>query len=111
MRRFGFLPLYLGWTSVLGIRPDTSLVVWDHEDDREAVRELMDPFLSRMALVAGAKKYPEPHTLIPERPTDSMTCDSCGGTGQLAGLPENVICVCGGLGWLIPNENRTPGII
>lgn len=110
VRRFNFLPLYLGWTSVLGIRPDTSLVSWDHEDERETIHELTNPFLCRMALTAGAKEYPELRVLVPQRPEGAVTCDSCGGTGQLAGVPENVVCMCGGLGWLIPGEKREPGI-
>lgn len=110
VQRLKFLPLYFGWTALLGIRSDASLVRWDHDDDREVIHELRDPFLCRMTLVAGAKEYPELRALVPARTAESVTCDSCAGTGQLAGLPGSVICLCGGLGWLIPGEQREPGL-
>jgi hypothetical protein len=37
---------------------------------------------------------------MPERPHDAVVCPSCHGSGQAA-RPE-VVCECGGLGW-VPN--------
>lgn len=56
VRRFQFLPLYLGWTAVLGVRVDGSLVIWEHEDEaqRDRVRDLDDPFLRGLAAAQGA---------------------------------------------------------
>ena len=107
VRKHGFLPLYLGWVAAIGLRSDGSFVRWDHEDDREVVKPLSDRYLERMALCQGAKKYPELASLIPRRPAQAQDCESCKGTGQIAGLPQ-IICGCGGLGWILPGERQGP---
>lgn len=107
VRRHAFLPLYVGWIATLGIRPDGSFVRWDHEDDDGSVKPLSDAYLQRLAICEGAKMYPELHALRPERPANAVTCDRCGGTGQIRGVPQ-IICECGGVGWLIPGEPRSP---
>ena len=107
IRKHTFLPLHVGWVAVLGIRPDGSLVRWDHEDDREAVKPLADAYWQRMAICQGMRKYPELGTLIPQRPASAQACEDCGGTGQVRGAPQ-VICQCGGIGWIIPNEEKGP---
>src|SRR5689334_16662837 len=83
VRKHAFLPLYLGWVSALGIRPDGAFVRWDHEENPEIVTALLDPYWRRMAVCQGARKYPELGALIPQRPATAQDCDSCGGTGQL----------------------------
>lgn len=105
VRTFGFLPLYLGWVAVLGIRPDGSFVRWDNEDDPENIHPLAEPFLRRLALHEGAKRYPELSPLIPLRPANATDCAMCKGAGSIAGLPQT-ICECGGYGWVIPGEDR-----
>lgn len=107
VRKHGFLPLYLGWVAALGLRPDGSFVRWNHEDDREVVKSLSDPYWERMALCQGAKKYPELGSLIPQRPLQARDCESCKGTGQIEGAPQ-IICACGGLGWMLPGEQQGP---
>ena len=108
VRRFGFLPLYLGWVSTLGIRPDGSMVRWDHEDDPEVIKELDDSFWSRTALALGARKFPELAQLVPNKPPDGLTCDMCAGEGIVRGAGD-LICRCGGLGWIVPGEQAEPG--
>jgi len=108
IRKFEFLPLYLGWVAVLGLRPDGSLVSWDNEDDPEVLKPLSDSYWGRMAICQGAKKYPELVSLLPRRPAEARDCESCKGTGQLEGLPQTIICGCGGLGWIIPGEQQGP---
>jgi len=105
VRENGFLPLYRGWLSVLGIQPDGSYVRWDHEVDPQVFRPVLEGFLQRLAICEGVKEYPELAVLIPERPVTAQTCEQCGGSGTLAALPD-VICVCGGTGWFIPGEPR-----
>lgn len=107
VRRHSFLPLYLGWIAVLGLRPDGSFVRWDHEEDRESVKTLADAYWQRMAICQGTKKYPELNALIPPRPALAKTCVACGGSGLVDGAPL-VICQCGGIGWTIPGEQRGP---
>jgi hypothetical protein len=102
VRGHRFLPLYIGWLAALGICPDGTFVRWD--EDTNAVTPLADGRLRRLAICEGAKKYPELRGLLPNRPPKAVDCDGpCAGTGQIAGLP-NMICRCGGTGWLIPGE-------
>jgi hypothetical protein len=109
VRKHGFLPLYLGWVAAIGLRPDGSFVRWDHEDDREVVKPLSNRYWERMALCQGAKKYPELASLIPERSPQAGDCESCKGTGQIEGMPH-IICGCGGLGWILPDEEQGPSV-
>jgi hypothetical protein len=103
VRRWNFLPLYRGWFSVLGIRPDGSFVRWDNEDDPDVIKPLIEPYLQRLALCQGAKLYPELRALMPERPPEAITCETCIRWNELP-EPPKVICSCGGCGWIIPGE-------
>jgi hypothetical protein len=40
--------------------------------------------------------------VILTRPIDAASCPQCQGKGEFTGPVENVICYCGGLGWLPP---------
>lgn len=93
------LPLYVGWTETAGIRADGTLVRWVTEDVTNT-QELADSTWVNLALVQGAARYPQLRSLIPSRPATARTCDGCNGAGTLPGLPTNVICCCGGIGWL-----------
>jgi hypothetical protein len=105
VQKHTFLPLYVGWIAVLGIRPDESFVRLDLGGNGDEAMTLSNPYWQRMSLCQGAKKYPELCILIPERPASAQTCDGCGGRGQLPGAPQ-LICECGGIGWVIPGESR-----
>jgi hypothetical protein len=107
VRAHRFLPLYIGWLAVLGIRPDGSFVRWNHEDDRSGVTPESHADLQRMAICYGARKYPELRALLPERPAAALTCSACGGTGEVGGNPR-LVCQCGGTGWIIPGEQPSP---
>lgn len=96
----GFLPLYVGWLSVLGVKPDGSFVRWDHEHNPTVVSPI-DGVLRRIAIAQGCKRYPELQALWPERPSSAVTCGVCAGSGR---LPEPWICSCG-VGWRIPGED------
>ena len=120
VRKHDFLPLYLGWIAVLGIRPDGTVVRWNHEDEHggdadNAVPEPENnPYWQRMALARGAKRYPAVAGLVPSRPDEAITCGVCEGTGELPGVEDlemDLICECGGLGWLLEGEPRanSPG--
>lgn len=100
-----FLPLYVGWTAVLGLRPDGSLVRWNIENGDTVPEPLTSPFWSRMALYQGAKLYPEISALLPARPVGARNCAACDGTGAIAGAPE-IVCECGGSGWVVEGESR-----
>jgi len=95
------LPLYLGWTETLAIREDGTLVSWTTEEWPGAREFAADNWIN-IALVHGAKRYPELRGLIPQRPGTAATCDGCNGSGIVNGLPAgtNLLCKCAGLGWL-----------
>ena len=105
IKAHGALPLYSAWTATAGIRPDGELVSWVTEDWTEGVDEFADPSWVNLALVQGARRYPPLKDAIPARPEGATSCDGCGGAGVIPDLPENlknVICRCGGIGWLPP---------
>lgn len=110
VQRHRFLPLYLGWTASFGIRSDGSLVRWEHDESLDSVHELTDEFWRRTALFQGLKRYPELRELIPARPATAVDCHVCKGTGGFLGRPE-LVCECGGAGWVVPDEVRglSPG--
>lgn len=109
VRQHQFLPLYVGWVAALGLRPDGSFVRWDYETDREDVKPLRDAYWQRMAICQGVKKYPELSALLPERPSSAQTCSACGGSGQVSGA-SRIICRCGGVGWIVPDEEWDPSV-
>jgi hypothetical protein len=99
------LPLYSGWTETIAIHEDGVMVRWVTEEWPGA-QELDDRTWVNLALVQGAARYPELRDLIPTRPDNALTCDSCQGAGRIPGLPDNlkqIICGCGGIGWLYPD--------
>lgn len=95
------LPLYVGWVATIGITPKGDIVEWSDDGLRPAESRWVIS-----ALVQGSKQYPALASLIPPRPTTAHTCPDCQGTGRLRipGLAEsvldNVICSCGGVGWI-----------
>lgn len=104
VRASSFLPLYIGWNATLGITSDERIVRLRNEDDPCEPQPVAEPFSQRLAIAQGAKKYPSLITLL-ERPVDAVDCPSCGGVGEIAGAPQ-IVCECGGCGWLIPGEKR-----
>lgn len=97
-----FLPVYLDLTSVLGLRPDGSVIEWACEGDG-AVTVVDEPRWRRLALCQAARRYPALAPLVPDRPPDAITCEACEGAGALRGHPE-LVCACGGAGWRLRDE-------
>jgi hypothetical protein len=56
-----------------------------------------------VALALGSTRYPALAGIRPARPTDAVSCRTCDGSGRIPNVPENVVCACGGLGWLPPS--------
>jgi hypothetical protein len=93
------LPLVLDMGGCFAIRPNGDVVsfAWDTPSD---VRIEEDPRIRNMAIFQGSEKYPTLQPLIPLRPADAPECPQCRGTGKLPEAIPNLICYCGGLGWL-----------
>lgn len=99
VEQFTALPLYIGWTETIGLRPDGEIVRWSTEGDYKVVLPVEDPIWFRAGLIEGAKRFPGLRHLIPSRPADAETCPVCGGVGYPPGLPH-IGCSCGGVGWV-----------
>ena len=99
------LPMFLDFGGCYGVRPNGEIVSfsWDEPYKLEAEN---DPRVRNIVLFQGAKKYPELEELVPARPPDAVECPDCKGTGVFQGLaehgivPQNIVCYCGGIGWL-----------
>jgi hypothetical protein len=102
VRQHRALPVYLGWTETIALRSDGTLLRWSTEDDSPGARELDDASWMTAALVQASRRYPELSRLFPARPADAVTCGQCNGTGSLDLSAEHadILCACGGAGWL-----------
>ena len=99
------LPLALSFDGMLAISPDGDIFSISYDDPID-VQKIDDTRIINLALCQGAKTYSELAWLMPMRPSDAQICPYCHGTGIESlstkhNLP-NIVCYCGGLGWL-PN--------
>lgn len=106
--KFGVLPLIMDMGGCFALRANGEVVsfAWDEPHQLAVVS---DERLRNVALCQGSLKYPELAAAVPRRTPDSIDCPSCGGTGTLpiAGKNvANVVCFCGGLGW-VPSGSAT----
>jgi hypothetical protein len=100
--KFGSLPLILDMGGCYALRRDGEVVsfAWD---EPHGLAVVADDRLRNAAFYQGSLKYPELNALVPARPPNAIDCSSCGGTGTLSlegRSAPNVICFCGGLGWV-----------
>ena len=102
VREFNALPLFVGWTETLGIRADGSLVRWSTESEYSGAQPITKLVDVNLALVSAARRYPGLQHVIPSRPPHATTCTTCGGTGSPAIPSYDLVCSCGGAGWVVP---------
>lgn len=103
-----FLPLYVGWFSIIGIQADSVFVRFD--DDYDRISPLRNGVWQRMAICQGIIRYPVLSFLRPKRPWFALTCSGCKGTGTGPGVTAggaSLICECGGVGWRLPFEDKS----
>jgi hypothetical protein len=86
---------------ISGMRPDGTLVGLGWEDQEPT------PIVSLrwrdLVVLSGARFYAELQPILPRRAPDDRGCPTCGGTGkvELGGKAyADVVCECGGLGWI-----------
>jgi hypothetical protein len=78
---------------------------WEEPDMLEPVTDSpVDAIGANAALALGSVRFPALAGIRPVRPADAVPCTSCDGAGRLTGVPDNVVCACGGLGWLPPSS-------
>lgn len=106
VKKLSALPLYVGWGDTIGLRASGEIIRWPTEGEFVKEWSLDDPISLRMALVQGAKSYPRLSHLVPPRPPDARDCRVCQGTGNFPVPFQNVICACGGTGWLEQDSTR-----
>jgi hypothetical protein len=104
-QRYAALPLFGTLGEVWLLRPDGSL--WRADSETGSRFEPLPVHLHTTALVAGLQRYPWLKQLLPQRPANASSCNSCGGQGRIG--PENTLfChICGALGWRSPNDEPT----
>jgi hypothetical protein len=74
---------------------------WDAPDQLEPVSDRpVDRLGTHAAFAIGSRRYPALAGLAPKRTSGDPACESCDGSGQIPGAPDNMVCACGGLGWL-----------
>jgi hypothetical protein len=101
------LPLYSDIGGVIGIRPDGTLVEWTRDGGGRDVRPVDDRIWVLIALVAGARRYPELQPLLPVRRPGAVDCVCRTIPKCVSGL---IYCgQCGGMGWLATGESGPSG--
>jgi hypothetical protein len=98
------LPMYIDWTCFYGIRPNGEIVVISHEDEEGEPFVERDPRIINLVLFQGAKKYSDLTRLVPERPQNAIECQYCEGEGEIEYQGVEIVCYCGGLGWIPPQS-------
>jgi hypothetical protein len=100
--RFQVLPVTIDWTAFSGLTREGQFVWVEHDPPHT-----MTPVDGRdrhLMLARAGLRYKLLSQLIPERSTEAHDCEMCGGTGTPLVAREigvtNVVCQCGGLGWL-----------
>ena len=102
-RRHRALPVYgdfMGYW-MLTLRGELAFVPDDAQGTIELVRGLpVERSAIHVAFAQAARRYPVLAPYCPQRIAADLTCTHCDGTGRIRGAPANIICQCGGLGWL-----------
>jgi hypothetical protein len=100
--KFGSLPVIMDMGGCYALQLDGAVVTFAW-DEPHGLAVVDDERLRNIALYQGSRKYPELATLVPARPLQAADCRSCGGTGIVLvegrSFPD-IICFCGGLGWI-----------
>lgn len=96
------LPLLLDFGGMVAINCDGEILTFTW-DEIERPQLEFDPRIRNIALFQSSKKYPDLKDLI-VKPDDASVCPHCDGTGiepYAAKLnADNIVCYCGGLGWI-----------
>jgi hypothetical protein len=98
-RRHHALPLLLDMGGCIALRPSGELIgfLWDSPDELSVESNTQ---MCHVARAVGTRRYPEISGLAPVRTPQSRTCPACKGTGSIRPDLPNVVCSCGGLGWV-----------
>jgi hypothetical protein len=103
-RQIGLLPVAWDMGGCFALAPTGEVVswAWDEEDRRSLELDALD---RHRVLFQGAARYARLRPFLPARAADAQVCPGCKGSGRPVGIPssiENIVCTCGGAGWLPP---------
>jgi hypothetical protein len=104
--RHRLLPLFNDFMGCWALDMDGQLVfcAWEEPETVALVSDRpVDAIGIHVALALGSTRYPALTAIRPARPADAVPCTTCDGSGRIPSVPENVVCACGGLGWLPPS--------
>jgi hypothetical protein len=102
-KRLHALPLYADLGGAVLLRADGQFLElqWDKPSEQDPIER--DEPSWKVALVAGAERYPWLAELLPSRPDNAVNCEVCDGTGRFphAGSSRGYLFCgrCDGLGW------------
>jgi len=111
------LPISKDMGGALYLRPDGHILSsgWDTPREVEPVVDIRQHRdILHAARAHAAQQFPDIIGLLPERGPQAVNCMSCDGHGRLKGISDkypNVVCACGGLGWIPePPEPRVSAV-
>ena len=90
-----------------GVRPDGDVLLFCARSPHDS-QEVEDEWTRTAILTQGAESYPELEALVPPPPLSCRTCPRCHGSGLIRKRGADISCICGGLGWLPPVEDKAP---
>jgi len=95
------LPVYSDWECWYAL-DELGEPVFAGEEGGKSLQPLTNRRHRFVVLALAAARYPALASLRPVRQPDDPTCQTCGGTGRPTLPPDvdNIICECGGLGWI-----------
>ena len=105
--RHRVLPLFTDFMGCWALDMAGRLVffAWEVPEALEPVSDgPVDEIGANAALALGSVRFPALAAIRPVRPADALPCTTCDGTGRLIDVPDNIVCACGGLGWLPPRR-------
>jgi hypothetical protein len=102
-RRLEVLPLTWDMGGCIALRPTGEIVAWLW-DEEDGLRPETSRLEQHRAMFQGAAKFDELKRFLPRRPVDATACPGRGGSGIVSGvaaaLAGQLVCQCGGAGWL-----------
>lgn len=102
-RRHSVLPIFGDFMGFWALSESGQLMFIPDEDHSriEPVEGLpQERHLIHAALAQAALRFPALASFCPQRTAADQLCTKCDGLGRLPGVPENVLCECGGAGWI-----------
>jgi hypothetical protein len=91
-----------------GVRPDGDLILFNPRSPYDPIEE--EDFWKRAVTLSRAvEQYPTLEPLVPPPPLSCQTCPRCGGSGVITRAGGEIICICGGLGWMPSIEDEIEG--